>query len=177
MNRPMRRLVIFGLIAAMTLLVFSSALAQSTPQPTRVFDITLIPWAQMLQMMGVLSAVATAVQWALTKILIQPQIRDAVTSASSDVRIWAMTQFPSKADFDIHVLKDTQAHERTGGQIADVVHDQMQDNARLSVIHDKVILHHDKLDRIERESVIRDQRIGRLERRRDHLSEVESESE
>ena len=61
-----------------------------------------------------------------------------------------MTQFTPKGDFDIHALRDTQAHERIGGQIGDLVHDSSRDSERLAILHDKVIVHDEKIARIER---------------------------
>jgi hypothetical protein len=118
--------------------------AQSTPTPppipTTSIDIMQINWGQIVAMMGVLGGISTVVQWILTRALIQPQIRDAVTSATSDVRVWALTQFPSKSDFDIHSLRDTQAHESITQRFNDLAHDLSQTAERASILHDKVIV-------------------------------------
>lgn len=91
-------------------------------------------------MMSVLSGVSIAVQYLLTKLVIQPQITDAIKAVQTDNQKWAENQFPSRNDFNVHIAKDEAHHDTLKGIIQDVVFDQSKTAERVSQLHDKVLV-------------------------------------
>ena len=163
-----KRIVQLSIVACIALAMFFvlSASAQDQAQRNSGVDLLNLPWSQIAAMIGVVSAIFGVIQWILTVQLIQPQIRNAVTSSSSDVRAWASKEFTLRSKYDLHLLEDKQAHERVNGQIADVVHDISTVGERVAGLHDKVILNAQVI-------VQHDQRIGRIERRRERSDDTQ----
>ncbi len=128
---------------------FLTASAQDQASRNSGVDIIGLPWGQIMSMIAVISVIFGMIQWIITVQLIQPQIRAAVTSSSTDVKTWAASQFTRRNIYELHLLEDKQAHESIRGQIADVVHDQSQDNERIQALHDKSIVHEGKIERLE----------------------------
>ncbi len=155
---PMKKRMVQLCIVGCVLIVpafFLTASAQDQSARNSGVDLIGLPWGQIMSMIAVISVIFGMIQWIITVQLIQPQIRAAVTSSSSDVKTWAAAEFTPKRLYDIHLLEDKQAHESIRGQIADVVHDQAQDNERIQDLHDKSIVHEGKIERLETGSRVR----------------------
>ncbi len=101
---------------------------------------TGIDWKEIATMMGVLSGVSAAVQYLLTRLIIQPQISSAIEKVNQDSQKWAAAQFPSRNDFNLHVAKDEAHNDSVKSLIQDVVFDQSKTAERVATLHDKVIV-------------------------------------
>jgi len=162
-----RRISIVSLIGVLAVVILFVLTAFSKEQqPGLGIDVLQIPWGQVLSLIGVMTAIFAFVQWLITVTMIQPQIRSAVNSSSTDVRAWVGSEFTPKRDFEIQKLKMSQFGERLSGQISDVAHDQSKDSERIAILHDKVILNDQRL-------MNHDQRIVDIERRRSQKDGVD----
>lgn len=116
--------------------MMSLASLASAQDPEQITSVLHVDWSQMASMLVVLAGISTGVQWLLTKAVIQPQISKAIVDAKDLHQKWAEAQFPSKSEFNIHVLDD----KNTLSMIADIVHDQSRDAERLAALHDKMLV-------------------------------------
>jgi hypothetical protein len=118
----------------------SSAEFSSIGIPLRGADTQQIDWGQIAALMAVLGGISTAVQWILTRAIVQPQIAKAVADATNQSQLWAVTQFTSKGDFALHAQNDKSEHQKVMDLVVNLAEDQSRDAERLANLHDKVIL-------------------------------------